>query len=233
MPKQQRPSVAPGAGGAGEQTLYEEIRSYILPFLVWAAIGYAFLHGDRWVLQGVRGPEAVGAYVAIYQIESALPNAMVAVISQYLEPLVFERFEAAETAEQQREGMVLIQKAALYIGLFLVLIVSIAAAWSEEITGFVTTSEFTHHAGLLTWIIAGAGLVGLGQILTIQGLAMRRPSSYIAPKAIAAAVLLGAAFFGATQRGAEGVAMALVAAGTVYLVSVLAVNARLSRYEPR
>ncbi|HHH45337.1 MAG TPA: hypothetical protein ENK49_14490 [Gammaproteobacteria bacterium] len=229
---QQLPPPASGNANTEEQALYEEIRRYVLPFLVWAAIGYAFLHGDRWMLQGVRGPEAVGAYVAIYQIGSALPNALIAIISQYLEPLVFERFEAADNAERQRDGMALIRKATLYIGLFLTLIVSLAATWSAEITGFVTTPEFTRHAGLLAWIVAATGLIGLGQILTIQGLAMRRPSAYIGPKAVAAGVLLGAAFFGATQRGAEGVAMALTAAGTVYLVSVLAVNTRLSRYEP-
>jgi O-antigen/teichoic acid export membrane protein len=109
--------------------------------------------------------------------------------------------------------------------------VAITSVWSMEIVEFVTAPEFTQHSGLLAWIVAGTGLIGLGQILTIKGFAMRRPSAYIGSKAVAAIALLGAAYFGATRRGAEGVAMALVAAGSVYLVSVLYVNARLVRHE--
>lgn len=209
--------------------MYIEIWQYVLPFLAWAAIGFAFMHGDRWVLQSVRGPEAVGTYVAIYQIGSALPNAIISIISQYLEPVIFERFETSDAIENKMNGASLIQSAVALIGLLLIIIIFAASVWSKEIVSFVASTEFAQHSSLLAWIVAGTGIIGLGQVLTIQGLAMRRPSAYISAKAVAATVLLGAAYFGATQRGAEGVAMALVAAGCVYLASILLVNARLAR----
>lgn len=217
--------------GVARKTIYKEIWQYVLPFLVWAVIGYAIMHGDRWILQGVGGSEAVGIYIAIYQIGSALPNAIISVICQYVEPVVFERVETSRASRYGMDGTVLIRRTVLYIGFLLIAMVSMASAWSMEIVDFVTTPEFAQHSGLLAWIVAGTGLIGLGQILTIQGLAMRRPSAYIGSKAVAAIALLGAAYFGATQRGAEGVAMALVVAGSVYLVSVLHVNARLVRHE--
>lgn len=225
------PSLETAASAARANSVYTEIWQYVLPFFVWAAIGYAFMHGDRWVLQSVSGPEAVGTYMAIYQIGSALPNAMISVISQYIEPLVFERFETSRTSRNKTDGTSLIGKSVLYTGLILIAMVAIASGWSMAIVGFVTTAEIAQHSRLLAWIVAGTGLIGLGQILTIYGLAMRRPSAYISSKTVAAIALLCAACYGATQRGAEGVAMALVAAGVLYLGSVLYVNARLARVE--
>jgi O-antigen/teichoic acid export membrane protein len=229
--RRQRSPLAGTASGLARKTIRDEIWQYVLPFLAWAAIGYAFMHGDRWVLQGVRGPDAVGTYVAIYQIGSALPNAVISIVSQYLEPLVFERVEASGASGYKMDGTALIRRAALYIGLLVMALVAIASLWSREIVGLVASPVFTRDSSLLGWIVAGTGIIGLGQILTIQGLAMRRPSAYISSKAVAAIVLLAAAYFGATQRGVEGVAMALVAAGSVYLLSVLAVNACLTRHE--
>lgn len=227
----QRPPLATAASAASGSSVYTEIWQYVLPFFVWAAIGYAFMHGDRWMLQSVSGPEAVGTYMAIYQIGSALPNAMISVISQYIEPLVFERFETSRANPNETDGTSLIRTSVLYTGLVLIALVAIASGWSMAIVGFVTTTEIAQHSSLLAWIVAGTGLIGLGQILTIYGLAMRRPSAYLGSKTVAAIALLGAAYFGATQRGAEGVAMALVTAGVVYLGSVLYINARLARTE--
>jgi len=227
----QRSLLAGTACGVARKTIYDEIWQYVLPFLAWAAIGYAFMHGDRWMLQGVRGPEAVGTYMAIYQIGSAFPNAIISIMSQHIEPLVFERVETSRTTGFELDGTALIRRAVLSIGLLLLAMVAITSVWSAEIVEFVTTPEFSQHSGLLAWIVAGTGIIGLGQILTIHGLALRRPSAYLGSKAVAAIALLGAAYFGATRRGAEGVAMALVVAGSVYLVSVLYVNARLMRHE--
>jgi O-antigen/teichoic acid export membrane protein len=228
---QRSPPLVGTASGVAEKTLYGEIWQYVQPFLAWAAISYAFMHGDRWILQGVRGPEAVGTYVAIYQIGSALPNAIISIISQYLEPIVFERAEASGAVRYQMDGATLLQRAVLYIGLLLIVIVALASVWSREIIDLVASPGFTRNSSLLAWIVAGTGVIGIAQILTIQGLAMRQPSAYLSAKAMAALVLLGAAYIGAIHRGAEGVAMALVVAGTAYLISVLLVNARLVRYE--
>jgi O-antigen/teichoic acid export membrane protein len=222
------------AGAAAETTpkaVYSEIWRYVRPFLLWAAIGYAFLHGDRWMLQGVRGTEAVGIYVAIYQIGSAIPNAVISVISQHLEPLVFERVEASDAIGNRANETTLIRRAVLYIGMLMTALVLTACMWSREIIDFVVGAEFARYSNLLPWVVAGTAITGLGQVLTIQGLAMRRPSAYIGPKLVATNTLLVAAYFGAEQRGAEGVAMALVAAGSVYLVTVLIANARLARDE--
>ncbi len=212
-------------------TMYKEIWQYVMPFLSWAAIGYAFMHGDRWMLQSVRGPEAVGTYMAIYQIGSALPNAIVSVISQHLEPLVFDKVETASQAGQVRHARALLRRAVLSTGLLLLVMVMLASAWSKEIVELVTNREFAQHSGLLAWIVAAAGIIGLTQILTIHGLALRRPSAYLWPKAAAAAALFAAAYFGATQRGSEGVAMALTFAAVVYLLCVVYVNVRLQRHE--
>jgi O-antigen/teichoic acid export membrane protein len=227
----QRFQFAGPASGTIPKALYAEIWRYVAPFLVWAAIGYAFLHGDRWMLQGVGGTEAVGIYVAIYQIGSALPNAINSVMYQYLEPLVFERAEASGEIGYKVDGTALIRRAVLYIGLLVTAIVIAASVWSREIIDFVVGAEFARHSSLLAWVVAGTGITGLGQILTIQGLAMRRPSAYVGPKVAAACTLLWGAYIGAARRGAEGVAMALAAAGSVYLVSVLIANARLARHE--
>ena len=219
--------------GQARTTIYGEIWEYVLPFLAWAAIGYTFIHGDRWMLQGVRGPEAVGAYMAIYQIGSALPNAIISVMSQYLEPLVFERVEASGAGGCMQEATSLIRGAVLYVCIVLIGIATIASVWSTEIIDFIANPEVARHSHILTWIVAGTGTIGLAQILTIPGLAMRRPSAYLSAKAIAAITLLGTAYFGASQRGVEGVAIALVVSGSVYLVCVLVINTRLAVNQSR
>jgi O-antigen/teichoic acid export membrane protein len=227
----QRSPIAGTVSSAAHTRIYGEIWQYVLPFLTWAAIGFAFMHGVRWMLQGVRGSEAVGTYMAIYQIGSALPNAVTAIISQHIEPLVFERAETSRSVQNELEGAALIRRAAFYTGLFLVAMVAIASVWSKEIVEFVTTPAIARHASVLAWVVAGTSMIGIAQILTIQGLALLQPSAYLICKSVAAIALLGAAYFGATLRGVDGVAMALALAGVVYLISVLYVNARLVQHQ--
>ncbi|MRR53722.1 MAG: hypothetical protein EG822_04305 [Deltaproteobacteria bacterium] len=218
---------APKADPFQEKQTFKEFTDYATSFLLFAVFASFSLYADRWILQGMFGPGAVGVYAAIYQIAASPVTIFFTMVSQLIVPIVFERAGTMTSMAQMENSGRLLLQTLLVSSLVAILITVVAYLFSEPLIRVLTNTTFAKHHSMLWIIVLGLCLFNLGQQLTIKGLSFNQPRIYLWPKILQAASLFILGFFLAHYFEISGVAWAVCLSSIVYLVAVFAVNKRL------
>jgi O-antigen/teichoic acid export membrane protein len=207
--------------------MLKAVRRFGAPFAIWGLAGWLQSNSERWVILTYLSAADVG----IYAVMMALANYAVAVpqgiLSQFAVPFIYERFSGSAGATSRREGSV-------YLGYFvlssaiLVGLVALAAVVSGKSAIIILSSEqYARYWYLLPLLCLGTGLFHVGQALCLVGLSLNLPNKYMFPKIAAGllAVLLNILFV--NLFGMHGIAVSICVAGLVYLLMIVAVNAKI------
>jgi hypothetical protein len=167
----------------------------------------------------------VGIYVALNQIAAAPANLLLAIFSQLLHPILFQRAGGGQALASVHASRMLLYRALSVLVVVLFGIVAVSALFGEWLTGWLTSTEFARHGGLLWQLALAAGIFQIGQALAAETFVHNRPFLLFFPKMAHAVSFLGLAYLWILPRGLEGVALAAVVAALIYLLLVAVTNA--------
>ncbi len=216
-----------GLFGAG--ALGREFGAYALSIMLFAIPGIFASFGDRWVILRTLSDAHVGIYVALLQIANAPANLLLAVFSQTMNPIIFQRAGDTSSAEAMRASRRLLYRALLLLAVVLIVVTGASYVFGEMIVRLMTSPAFAPYAKLLWVLVLSAAIFQLAQALASEAFLYNRPFLLFLPKLLYAATFLGLSLWLVRSWQLEGVAIAGVAAAVLYLLLVLASNARAAR----
>lgn len=202
---------------------------YVLSISVFAVPAILASYGDRWIIQHSLSEAHVGVYVALAQIANAPANLMLAVFSQTLNPIIFQRAGSAGPDEAMHSGRRLLYRALFLLSILLASVTLGSYVFGEWIVRLLTSPGFVPYANLLWVLVLAAALFQAGQALASEAFLYNKPFLLFLPKLAHAVIFLGLSFWLVTSRQLEGVAIAAVVGAAVYLPLVMRVNARAAR----
>lgn len=204
----------------------QEFIHFAVPFSGYAVFTSITLYADRWIVQGIQGPEAVGTYAAMYQLAASPINILFAVVNQLMVPIVYERAGRAASGGANNEIRRLLHRIVAISTAILICLIIPLWLWCEPVAALFTTPEFAAHARLIPLLMLGMAFFQLGQIYTLEGNCANRPGIYLWAKLTHAAMLCLAGVLLTRSSGVYGMAMATLVSSVVYLVSVPFINSR-------
>jgi len=212
----------PGAVGRG-------FGKYALSISLFALPAIFSSYGDRWIIQQALTETHVGIYVALAQIANAPANLVLAVFSQTLNPVIFQRAGNTSSDAAMRGSRRLLYRALLLLGALLAVVTGVSYVFGEWIVMTMTSPEFAPYAGLLWLLVLAAAIFQVGQALASEAFLYNQPFLLFLPKLVHAVIFLGLSLWLVASRQLEAIVIAAVAAAAVYLPLVMATNARAAK----
>lgn len=183
-------------------------------------------YGDRWIIQQQLTEAHVGIYVALAQIANAPANLILAIFSQTINPILFQRAGDATSSTSMRDSRRMLYRAMLLLVGTLALMTVVSYVLGEWIVITLTSAEFVPYAGLLWVLVLSAAIFQIGQALAAEAFMYNRPFLLFLPKMLHATVFIGLSLWLVGNLQLQGVAIAAVIAAAIYLPLVMASNAR-------
>ncbi len=177
------------------------------------------LHSDRWLLSAMGSLEQVAIYAALMQIALAPTAFAFAILTRLAAPIYFASRAQSEAQQNRRFRVIL--------GLWLVMCVAILAAallFHQSVVLLITHSGFMTYSYLLPWIVLGFLLERTAQVLELKGALMLKTGIYVYPRIMIMLLLPLTEFVFFRTLGFDGLAIGLVLATGVSLVSIAVVN---------
>jgi O-antigen/teichoic acid export membrane protein len=202
---------------------------YATPFLVWAGFGMLSSFGDRWVLQGAFGEKEVGIYVALYQLANAPMALLFAMLSEFINPIVYQRISTDMSNETVRKCTSILTKSILGIIAIILPVASIGLLFGDTVVRTLTSTQFVGHTSVLAFLGIALLLFNVGQVYTTIGCALNRPAVYMWPKAIYSILFILLALVFIKTFALAGMAIALCISSLLYAINVIFINHRLSK----
>jgi O-antigen/teichoic acid export membrane protein len=226
---------AHGRGRAGmaesldQGVLARPFARYAFSIAVFAVPGLFAGYGDRWIIHQWLSETHVGIYVALAQIANAPANLVLAIFSQSVNPVIFQRAGESASPDALHGGRRVLYRALLLLVTVLALMTLVSYAFGEWIVTVLTSPEFTRYAGLLWVLVLSAAIFQIGQALASEAFLYNRPSLLFLPKLIHALTFLGLSAWLISDRQLAGVAIAALVAAVIYVPLVVLMNARMAR----
>jgi O-antigen/teichoic acid export membrane protein len=213
----------------GKDGLSREFGSYASSISLFAIPAIFASYGDRWIIQQLLTDAHVGIYVALAQIANAPANLILAVFSQTINPILFQRAGDTTSGESMRDSRQMLYRAMLLLIGLLALMTILSYVFGEWIVITLTSPDFAPYARLLWILVLSAAIFQVAQALAAEAFLLNRPVLLFFPKMLHALAFLGLSLWLVGTRQLEGVAIAAVIAAAVYLPLVLATNVRAAR----
>lgn len=212
-----------------DASLRVDFMGYGLPFVAYAAFAAVSQYADRWMLQGFRDEAAVGVYAAMYQIASAPVAFLMAIATQLIVPMVFERAGNLNDHSRMRDSRQLLGRSVIGMGAVSIVITLAAYFFGDTLMALMTHSTYVSQAGSFWIIVLALAMFNLAQFMAVYGLSLNRPKEYFWPKFGQALTLVLTGIPLAGLNGVTGMAQALLVSSTFYFLCIWLVNQRLAR----
>lgn len=185
------------------------------PVMISAGLGFIVARADRFILQGLLGPEAVGIYTAGYSLAEQAIAALFMIIVMVSHPMAVQ---ALETGSKEELDAQLRLNATWVMGLGLPGAVGFALL-APELTTLFLGQDFRQDAvQLIPWVAAGTFLASLKAHYIDHAFTLARKNHFLLYALIPTALLnLGLNFVLVPNRGILGAAYASVLSYTVSL----------------
>ena len=199
---------------------------YMVPFILWAPPAYIITFGDRWLLAQTSNVATVGLYAAMSAATSSVAGFASSAVSRVVEPTAFALAGDARNLRQRERAHQVVDVGTLALAAILLPLVVVYAAWPDSVIAAFTSARYTAQSGSLSFLMLAATLFAASQLQITHGLVAKRPSAYLLPKWVHAAILLTLLHTLTPTLGVAGVAIALVIANLGMLLFVETINRR-------
>jgi len=211
------------------RTELSRVLRYSAPFALWGVFTWLQLSADRWALQLFGTSQDVGLYAVLLQLGVYPLTLAGGVFGQLSAPIVFARVGDGSDFARVREAFQMVW--ALAAGFVALGALAVVGAWllNRTLFDFLVAPDYRQASSLLPLAVAAGAAFSVGQLLCLLPMAAGRSSTLLPPK-IGTAALSGALYLlGAWQGGMQGVLVASVLVGVVYVVWSAGVAWQVSR----
>jgi len=223
-----RPPKTASVSTASRRQLRGQVLRYSASMGVFSFFGAISAYSDRWIALGLAGEHDLGVYAAMYQIANVPFVVMLAVITQLVTPVLYDRAGQATTAQALVRSDKLLGQTIAAAAILMGGLVLLAWALARPVLLLLTTPEFAQRSELLAPVVLALAVFQLGQLYTLRGMYHNRPSVYFWPKALQALTLALCGIVLTRGYGLVGLVIALNVSSLLYLGAVRLANRRLS-----
>jgi len=221
LPIQAEGKNVPNKPGEPDSKLLSNIRSYVIPFIPLAIVGWTISLSDRYIIGGLLGMADVGIYTASYGLISTPFLITGSAICQALRPLYFQSVSSKNKSLENKMFLIWFT-ATSSICLFGVVAIYHLRHW---IAVCLLAREYRSGTLLMPWIAAGIGFQVISQIFENILFAYKRTGLVLLVHSVGAIVCVVSVVFLISRFGLVGAAVAC----PVYYSSMLIISTILAR----
>ncbi|MBI4317256.1 MAG: oligosaccharide flippase family protein [Chloroflexi bacterium] len=220
IPLAVRPMLSMAGEGRESWLRTEILRRMVMyggPFAVFSVFSWGQNYLDRYVLQLALGAGAVGPYAAAFQVAGLPFNLGLALLSQLITPVVFERAGTGLDPTRLASAGALVRRAVwlfLATGGAAVLVFGFAG---PSIMRLFTGSDYIVSGGILAVLAAGALAQNTGQLLAAWLLAHNRSKVLIQVYVVPGSLSAPLSWLLVRLKGSLGAALANAATSLIFL----------------
>lgn len=218
-----------GTGSQGAEVsdrLQRRFWEYGAPFVSFAGVAVVSQYADRWLLQAFWGQHEVGIYAALYQVASAPVAFVMSIVNQIIIPLVFQMVGSQSSVEGIGRGRTLLSMTERFLAATFFCMTVGVFLWGELLVRLLTSAEYVPQSHICWIIMLGLSVFNLGQLSSILGYSLNRTDLYIWPKVLQGVMVLILGGVLARHQGVVGMAVALLGASLLYLISIKFIHMR-------
>jgi O-antigen/teichoic acid export membrane protein len=204
-----------------------EMQVYAANFAVWGMFAWVQQASDRWSLEVFADTDAVGTYVAAFQLASVPTLIAGAALSQFIFPIAFNRAGDAATPAQLRSAARVIHIVAVLFSAWVAAAAVICWFAGTEILVLLTSDRFREGGVFLAPLAIALGLLQIGHLLSLVPLSAKALGAYRWFKIGQAILAVALNIAGAAIAGTWGVVVASIVSSVLYAAGVCLLNWRI------
>lgn len=221
-----RASITPVNTGAAA-AIRKDIFIYATPFVIWGVTGWLQGNGEKWLLAGYLGTADLGIYAVSMNLVTAAVIIPYNILNEFAMPVIFAKFADLKNRSVTVQGLKNIRMVTLAVTGVALAAALVTAFAGKYLVILLANAQFAGAAYLLPLFCIGTGLFYIGQALCNLGMALNKPSVYMAPKIISGILAVTLNWFLIRKYGLPGTAYAGIISGGVYLLFIYLVNQKL------
>lgn len=202
-----------------EQPSHNGYLSYGFFHALIGIVSAVVLYSDRWLLSALGSLEQVATYAALMQIALAPTAFAFAILTRLSAPIYFAS-RALPVVEQNKRFWIILG----FWLLMCIVILAVTVLFHQSIVLFLTHAEFIGYSYLLPWMVLGFLLERTAQVLELKGALMLKTGIYVYARIMIMLLVPLSEFVFFRMLGFDGLALGLVLATGVSLVSIAVVN---------
>lgn len=193
---------------------------FALPYMSWGIITWGQQVADRWLLQVFADSQAVGEYVALYQLAYSPVLLISAAVQRLATPVLYEQI--GDASETPRVKLAMRIQTQLIAGVFAIGagLALIAALAHDKCIGLVLGALYRDKSYLLPLFVLAATLMSSYHLAGAIVPAIFQAKKMILPLATMSTVSIAIMAVGAQLGGVEGLAIGLFVSGLGFFVVV-------------
>lgn len=209
------------------QKLKREIFTFCLPFLFWGITGWIQVSSDKFIISNYLNVSNVGIYSLVFAMTSYLISTPINIISQFIQPVIYEKILGSSEARDIRHGYKLLNYALILIIMLIGTLCIFTLFFGDFLILLISNSSYLYHVNLLPLLCLGVGIFQLAQFYITFGIIKNKPNIYLPAKLISGilAVILNVYLIGRYQL--LGIAIALLLVSTVFFFLVIYANHKI------
>jgi O-antigen/teichoic acid export membrane protein len=208
----------------------KKILLFALPIVITGFFSWAQTNSERWLIEHNMTTADVGLFAFIYTLSSTLLLLVVTPSSQFVNPLIFENFSDKNNLNNIKLGLNQIKNFTLFIICVSLIIGVLLYTFSSYIILFFSNSKFLiQGSGIIFLIYCSVGFFNIGQTLCLVGFVFEKYLYYLLPKGITALLLIFAVYYGSSNFGLKGVAVASCCVNFLYIFQIILTNRLILR----
>jgi O-antigen/teichoic acid export membrane protein len=207
----------------------KRVLHYAAPFAAFGVFSWLQFSLDRWALQIFGTSQEVGLYAVLLQLGVYPLTLLGAVFGQLAGPIVFARVGAGTDPSRVRESARIIW--ALVGGFLALSALAGIGAWvlSGPVFDLLAAPDYRQASWMLPLAVAAGAAFSVGQLLCLLPMAAGKSTALVSPKIGTAILSVPLYLLGAWQAGMQGVLLASIVVGLVYIVWSAGVAWQVSR----
>lgn len=213
--------------GASVKSIEKQIIVFCLPFVLWGITGWIQISSDKFIISSYLNIGNVGIYSLILTISSYLISTPINIISQFIQPVIYDRILGSQDAENIKQGYKFLNYALLLIILLISSLCVFTIFFGDSLILLLSNSNYLYHINLLPLVCLGVGIFQLAQFYTTFGFIKNKPNIYLPSKLISGVIAVALNIYLINRYQLLGIAIASLLVSTIYFLLVIYANHRI------
>lgn len=207
--------------------LRRQMLNFCLPFLLWGITGWIQISSDKFIISSYLNIGNVGLYSLIFGITTYLVSTPINVISQFIQPVIYEKIIGSSVKEQNQAGYKLLNYALVLILCFIAALCAATYLWGNWLIVLLSNKSYLYHINLLPLLCLGVGIFQLAQFYTTFGFIKNQPTIYLPAKIIAGLLAVFFNIYFIKKYQLSGICFSLLLVSVAYFIMVILANKRI------
>lgn len=203
------------------------VKAFSIPFAIWGITGWLQSNSERWIIATYLSTTDVGIFAIMATLSNYLIVIPSGIISQFAQPIIFERISATDNPHKREEGIKFLKYLVISLSILILLSTLFTIILGKQLILLVSNKDFINSWYILPILCIGMGIFQLGQMLTTIGIIHKVPNKYLLSKITTGIFALLSNIFFIVKMGMVGISISICITSTFYLLFILHTNSNI------